>query len=104
MAVIISHNVVRLIETCTGRVLADLEPTPKPSRVQWICISPDGSQLATACGNEGIHVWDLRSIRERLAAMQLDWDLPPYPPAVQAAGLKTLQAEVNLGSLAEDSS
>ena len=25
-----------------------------------------------------VHVWDLRAIRKRLAAMDLDWDAPPY--------------------------
>ena len=25
-----------------------------------------------------MHVWDLRAIRSRLAAMGLDWDAPPY--------------------------
>jgi hypothetical protein len=32
-----------------------------------------------------LHVWDLRLIRQRLAAMGLDWDLPPYEPAAQPA-------------------
>ena len=100
MAITISSNLVQLIETNTGRVLADLEATPKPSWVQWLCFSSDGNQLATACGTEGIRVWDLRRIRQRLAAMHLDWDMPHYPPAVQAADLKPLQVEVNLGPLA----
>jgi hypothetical protein len=44
--------------------------------------SSDGTQLvASNDDSQSIHVWDLRAIREQLAKIRLDWDLPPYPPA-----------------------
>ena len=43
--------------------------------------SPDGTRLAVMTSNHTIHVWDLRAIRQGLAEIGLDWDLPPYPPA-----------------------
>jgi len=100
LAVKVSRDLVRLVETSTKRVLADLEATPRPARVQGLCFSPDGTQLAVACGTEGLRVWDLRRVRDGLAAMQLDWDLPPYPPAAQVTDPQPLQVEVNLGPLA----
>jgi len=34
--------------------------------------------------NGPVHVWDLGLIRSELAAMNLDWDLPPYAEPVFA--------------------
>jgi hypothetical protein len=42
-------------------------------------LSPDGTHVA-AGRDHIIHLWDLRRIREHLAARGLDWDAPPYPP------------------------
>jgi hypothetical protein len=97
LAITISHNLVRLMANRTGRVLADLEATPKPAWVQGICFNSDGSQLATTCGTDGIRVWDLRRIRDRLATMGLDWDQPPFPEA-ELESSAPLDVEVDLGS------
>jgi eukaryotic-like serine/threonine-protein kinase len=59
---------VRLIALPSGTELATLDTGPP------LCFSEDGSLLATA--GEELHtvfVWDLRLIRQRLAAMNLDW-------------------------------
>ena len=100
MAITLACNLVQLIETDTGRVLADLQVTPKPSWVQWLSFSADGSRLAVACGREGIRVWDLRRVRQRLGTMDLDWDLPCYPPTAQVADQRPLEVQVDLGPLA----
>jgi tetratricopeptide (TPR) repeat protein len=73
------YGVVRLVDPESGREWARLE-NPNLDWAGRICFTPDGTQLLTST-TEGIHVWDLRAIRARLARMGLDWDLPPYPPA-----------------------
>jgi hypothetical protein len=75
-----SQRQVRLIETATGRVLANLT-APDRRQIRGLCFSPDHSQLAVATDDPAIQVWDLRQIRQRLAAMGLDGNLPPDPPA-----------------------
>src|SRR5205814_2297019 len=49
--------------------------------------------------SQSIHVWDLRTIREQLAKMDLDWDPTPYSPPAEDAG-QPLRIEVDLGDLA----
>jgi tetratricopeptide (TPR) repeat protein len=81
-----SNGLVRLVEAATGRELATLEVTPGPSQITGPpSFSPDGSQLVVHHGREGLRAWDLRRVRGGLAAMGLDWDLPPYPPAAGPA-------------------
>lgn len=71
---------VRLYDSGSGQLLAELE-SPNPWQVTCLSFSPDGTQLAVAEGHNALRVWDLRAIRERLAQMHLDWDLPPYAPS-----------------------
>jgi WD40 repeat protein len=40
-----------------------------------------GDRLAVANERGYVQLWDLRRLREQLASLQLDWDMPPYPPA-----------------------
>ena len=76
---------VRLFKALTGEILGDLEP-PNSYPVTSLSFSPDGTLLAVSEGQAALHLWDLRAIRQGLAQMRLDWDLPPYPPnAVQPA-------------------
>jgi hypothetical protein len=71
---------VQLIDPTTGRALATLQ-APEPRQVSWLCFSPDGDRLAVATTGDHVQLWDLRLIRRQLAAMGLDWDQPPDPPA-----------------------
>jgi WD40 repeat protein len=49
------------------------------------CFTPDGSRLVVTTEGQGIQVWDLRLIRQQLAGIGLDWDMPAYPPALPSA-------------------
>ena len=81
LAVENGNGAIRLINPETGRDYASLE-NPHQARSVHARFSADGSQLTvTATEGQAIHVWNLREIREQLAEMGLDWDLPPYPPA-----------------------
>ena len=73
-----ASKIIRLVEAETGRVIARLE-SPDPCDVIWATFSPDGSRLVLVTDDgPAVHVWDLRAIRKRLAAMGLDWDAPAY--------------------------
>jgi serine/threonine protein kinase/WD40 repeat protein/Tfp pilus assembly protein PilF len=76
LAVLHSTTEVWLVDPATGREFARLPTAGTP-----YCFSPYGSQLVTYAGRDGaFHLWDLRLIRRQLQEMDLDWDLPPYPP------------------------
>jgi tetratricopeptide (TPR) repeat protein len=95
-----AHGAVRLVDPDTGREYAQLE-NPNQDRALFLSFSPDGTQLVTTKGDsQSIHVWDLRAIRQRLAKMGLDWDLPTYSPAPEVNKSPPLQIQVDLGSLA----
>ncbi|MEJ7639402.1 MAG: protein kinase, partial [Singulisphaera sp.] len=99
LALELSPAVIHLIDSATGRTLAKLED-PRSDRAQWLGFTPDGAQLvAIATYSRAIHVWDLRAIRRHLAAMDLDWGSPPYPPAPGADARRPLAVESLLGEL-----
>jgi WD40 repeat protein len=101
LAVTPAPHLVRLLETETGRELATLQ-APELRNLVVLCFSADGSQLVAACGNQVIQVWDLRYLRQQLAALGLDWDLPPYPPAPADAVAESWSVRV-LSQRGEDS-
>lgn len=70
---------IHLFDVLTGRVFAVLDD-PFQDEPQDLTFNPDGSQLLVTSGvNRCVHVWDLRELRRELAALGLDWDLPPLP-------------------------
>ncbi len=77
MALAHSRAAVRLVETSSGRELATLDPT-QFEEVYDLRFSPDGGLLAVASSTAGVRVWDLRLLRQRLAAVQLDWEPPSH--------------------------
>jgi WD40 repeat protein/serine/threonine protein kinase/tetratricopeptide (TPR) repeat protein len=99
LAVCDSPYVVKLFAPTDGRQLAALE-APNLHPIAHLCFSPDGSQLAAACTTHVVQVWDLRRLRRQLAAMGLDWESPPYPPAPATWTRPPLQMRVLLGDLA----
>jgi tetratricopeptide (TPR) repeat protein len=99
LAVETNHGVIRLVDPDSGREFARLED-PNQERAHRICFSSDGAQLvAPSQDSRSIHVWDLRTIRRKLVRMGLDWDLSPYPPALEVDESDPLQVQVKLGSL-----
>jgi hypothetical protein len=82
MAITASQRTVRLVETATGGVLADLS-APESHVIQGVSFGPDDNQLAVTTDDRAVQVWDLRAIRRHLASMRLDWDLPRLPPPRQ---------------------
>ena len=87
---------VRLIEAATGREVAQLEG-PSRENLGVIAFNSDGTMLAATPDKRSMFVWDLRAIRRELAAIGLDWDLPPYPPA-EDPQTGPLKIEIDPGS------
>jgi hypothetical protein len=75
---------VQLVDPTTGRALATLQ-CPEPRQVSWLCFSPGGDRLAVATAGDHIRLWDLGLIRQQLAAIGLDLDRSPDPPAASGA-------------------
>jgi WD40 repeat protein len=83
-------GVARLLDPKTGREYARLED-PSQDRAAHFSFSPDSTKLVCATGDgHCLHIWDLRAMRRRLAKMELDWDLPAYPPLVEDEDSKPL--------------
>jgi WD40 repeat protein len=84
LAVETGRGSIRLVDPGTGREYATLED-PNQDRVSGFTFSGDGGLLAAVSGDsDSIHIWDLRTIREELAKMRLDWDQPSLTPAPPA--------------------
>jgi serine/threonine protein kinase/WD40 repeat protein len=78
VAVVDPTRIIRLVETETGHTVARLE-SPDLCEVYAACFSPVGSRLVVSTNDgPGVHVWDLRAIRRKLAEMGLDWHAPAY--------------------------
>jgi WD40 repeat protein len=79
----VEGRAIRLMDPASGKELARLED-PKQERSHWAGFTPDGTRLVTLDQGglaRSIRVWDLRRLRQELAARRLDWDAPEYPPA-----------------------
>jgi serine/threonine protein kinase/WD40 repeat protein/Tfp pilus assembly protein PilF len=99
MAILQSPRRVQLLDVTTGAELASFEAAD-PHNINHLCFSPDGSRLSASCLHQVIQVWDLRAIRRELAEINLDWDLPPYPPLQETATPKALEVKLVMGNLA----
>jgi WD40 repeat protein len=99
MAVVHANRSVKLIHLATGKEIATLE-IDDPQIIGALAFSPDGSLLAAATTvNQSIQLWDLRQIRQKLAEMKLDWDLPGYAQAPRGDGRAFARVTVMLGPL-----
>ena len=48
---------------------------PREGPVRRLQVQPDGTKLAVLVQNEtAVRIWDLASLRAKLAAMRLDWE------------------------------
>src|SRR5262249_18900814 len=77
LAIVPHQYEVRLVDPITGQEFATLT-APEPQEIFALMFSPDGSQLAAGTSTNMIQLWDLRVLRRQLAALNLDWGLPPY--------------------------
>lgn len=92
------QGVLRLVNPLNGGEYARLED-PGLDRDAALTFSKDGSQLLAMCReSQCIHVWDLRAIRQELAKLGLDWDLPPYPARANDQDRKPMTVRVDLGN------
>jgi hypothetical protein len=81
VALELSPAVIHLVEVTGGRTLAKLLD-PNHDRATALCFTPDGTRLMVQDDRaRAMHIWDLRAIRKKLADLDLDWDMPPYPEA-----------------------
>ena len=94
MARTLDGSKIQLLEASTEKPLAILE-APETIALGRFQFSPDGTKLAAMQMDQQVQLWDLRLIRQELAQMNLDWDLPPYPPdgKTAASGPVTLEIE-----------
>jgi WD40 repeat protein len=89
-----SASALRLIDLATRQEIATLE-APDSGELSDLAFSPDGVLLAGSVYlGSHVQLWNLRLIRQRLAAMKLDWDLPPYPPVRRQEGRTPLRFRV----------
>jgi serine/threonine protein kinase/WD40 repeat protein len=93
MARTLEGHKIQLLETATSKILATLE-APESVAVGRFQFSPDGTRLAAMQVDQQVQLWDLRLIRQELAQMGLDWDLPPYPPVTNAGAEKPSTLEI----------
>jgi serine/threonine protein kinase/WD40 repeat protein/Tfp pilus assembly protein PilF len=102
MAMAESRYSVRLVDPANGLPWATLI-SPNPQPLTGLSFSPDGSQLAAACSTHVVQCWNLRNIREQLASLGLDWDLP-QSPAVPSSEATEFAVRVDAGDLRASSS
>src|SRR5678815_5954455 len=88
-----SDHEIRLVVVQTGEELATL---PSSRLLTCLAFSPDGDQLATVSEPGYFQLWNLRKLREELAAINLDWPDIPLPPDRNATG--KLHITVSLGA------
>jgi WD40 repeat protein len=68
---------IQLLNPANGAELATLT-APDAQPLEQIAFSGDGTRLAACLDGRAIQLWDLRMLREELAALGLDWpDAPP---------------------------
>ena len=61
--------------------------------------TPDSRKLVCATKKGHIvYVWNLPLVRAQLAAINLDWDLPPYAPAPSVGRSRPIDVVIDAGS------
>ncbi|MCH7993851.1 MAG: protein kinase [Planctomycetes bacterium] len=91
-----------LVDPNTLKRIAILECPGDIIVPQSLSFTPDGTRLLFPHPGQGnvLCIWNLRAVREQLAAMDLDWDLPPYPAPVPTEPALPLHVEIDLGDFA----
>jgi WD40 repeat protein len=73
----VSESAIRLLVVETGEMLATL---PTGRLLTFLAFSPGSDRLAAVFEPGYFQLWNLRRLREGLAAMNLDWPGNPFPP------------------------
>jgi WD40 repeat protein len=73
---------VRLVNFETGE---ELGQPPAGRLTTSVRFNATSDRLAVANESGYYQLWDLRRVREQLASLHLDWNLPPYPPSPSVA-------------------
>jgi len=106
MAVQEANGIIRLVETETGRTLAQLE-SPDLCEVKSAAFTPDSSRLVVTTNEPPcVHIWDLRVIGRQLTAIGLGWDLPEasYPGEGSSPGRLSVVMDGEFNNLGGSSS
>ena len=99
LAVVCGNGVVELVDLKVAVVIARLE-CPLRLNMPELALASDGTRiLLPDCKGHILHLWDLRKVREELAAIGLDWDLPPYSPPPPTEDPAPLRVELDMGDL-----
>jgi WD40 repeat protein len=95
LALVQGRNRIELRDATTlpPRHLATLE-IPGPAGVWGLGLSPDGTRLAATTDYNVIALWDLRRLRQELAALGLDWEMAAYQRAEDEKPAEPLSVEV----------
>ena len=95
VAVAAGDGIVVLLECETGREIARLE-SPDRGELSPSRFSRDGGTLyAVGLDSRVLYIWDIRSLRARLKAMDADWEwseLQPAPTADPVTAVEVLEA------------
>ena len=91
-----------LVDLTTQLPVASVQCPGNIAALMDLRFSSDGTRLLFPHPQKShnLCVWNLRVIRAQLATMNLDWDLPSYPPATSPEPSSPLRVEVDLGELA----
>ncbi len=85
LALVDGRNRIHLYDAASLplRHLATLATPEGPATIGGLSLSPDGTRLAATTDYNVVTLWDLRLLRQQLGALDLDWEMPPYPAAPQ---------------------
>src|SRR5262249_22610399 len=93
-----SAHVLRLVETDSGREMAQLEP-PGLIGAGSFLFTPDRARLVTENHIRGVHLWDPRQLREEFNQRNQDGGAPAYQPAEPSG--EPLQVGLDRGNFDE---
>ncbi len=82
MALAVTRTLVQLRDAVTGDELAQMDSS-HPQMIAGLSFNPSGTQLAVLGEAHSLQLWDLRSLRQELALLGLDW-APPFPAAAES--------------------
>ena len=80
MAAVVSRDQIALMETEQWNELARLQ-LPSAGYIESLAINGPGDKLACGTRDGRIVIWNLSDIRNKLAAIHLDWEASPLPDA-----------------------